>query len=140
MRKIYICSPLRGDYEENQKKAEKYCRLAVLLGDFPIAPHIYLPRFMDDTNPEERGIALRMGLYILDMCDEMWVFMPDGKPSEGMRLEIEKAEQHKMRVIFLDEALVLRLIHDKQLETLKSIIKGKREKCSRTRGGRNNEP
>lgn len=134
MTKVYICSPLRGDYEANQKKAENYCRLAVLVGLFPIAPHIYLPRFMDDTNPEERETALRMGLDILEMCNEMWVFMPDSKePSEGMKREIEKANQDKMRVIYFDEAFVLRLIHTKQLKTLKSIIKRKRESCARAR-------
>ena len=126
MIKVYICSPLRGDYKANQKKAEKYCRLAVLCGCFPIAPHIYLPRFMDDTNPEEREIALKMGLDILDSCDQLWVFMPDGGPSEGMAREIEKANQDKKCVVYFDEVFILTLLKNKRLKTLKRIIK---EKC-----------
>lgn len=36
MNKVFICSPLRGDIEENQRKAREYARTAILEGYVPI--------------------------------------------------------------------------------------------------------
>ena len=98
MRLIYICSPLRGDIEENIRKAEKYCRLAVekYPDVLPIAPHIYCTRFLDDRIPEEREAGLRMGQQFLDKCCELWCF---GIPSEGMKGEIGYAEERGIPVL-----------------------------------------
>lgn len=38
MKKVYICSPYRGDTETNVENARKYCRAAVELSCLPIAP------------------------------------------------------------------------------------------------------
>ena len=32
---VFICSPLRGDYIENQKRAKGYCREAIMAGYMP---------------------------------------------------------------------------------------------------------
>jgi len=47
--RVYICSPYRGDTENNTQNALRYCRFAVERGYFPLAPHCYLPLFMDDN-------------------------------------------------------------------------------------------
>ena len=52
MNKVYICSPLRGDYDANIAAARTYCREAVEAGHLPVAPHIYLTQFLDDNKPE----------------------------------------------------------------------------------------
>lgn len=61
MKKVYICSPCRGDYENNIQRAKEFSRAAVERGCIPITPHIYLTQFMDDTIPAERELALGMG-------------------------------------------------------------------------------
>lgn len=60
--KIYICSPFRGDTEVNTQNAISYCRFAVKQGYFPIAPHIWLTRFLDDADRNERDLAYPLAL------------------------------------------------------------------------------
>lgn len=62
MKKVYICSPCRGDYENNIQRAKEYSRAAVEKGVIPVTPHIYLTQFMDDNVPEERELALKIEL------------------------------------------------------------------------------
>ncbi len=92
--RVYICSPFRGDVAANTAKALRYCRFALKRGKFPIAPHIWLPRFMHDSNPAERELALSFGLRLLRGCRELWVF--GDKISEGMRREIETAKRRRI--------------------------------------------
>lgn len=96
---IYICSPCRGDMEKNITKAQNYCREAVeLFPDVvPIAPHVYCTQFMDDTNPKERALGMELGISLLSMCSEIWVYGIDN-PSEGMKAEIEYAKDHGILV------------------------------------------
>lgn len=111
MKKVYICSPLRGNYEQNIKNTAEFCRAAVKCGYMPIAPHLYFPQFLNDTNAEEREIGINYGLQLLTDCDEMWVFLPDsGKPSDGMRQEIEKAEEVNKSYMSFDISEALELI------------------------------
>ena len=51
MKKIYICSPLSGDYEKNIENAKRYSRYVVLKGLIPVTPHIYFTQFLDDKKP-----------------------------------------------------------------------------------------
>ena len=102
--KVYICSPFRGDTEKNTANILRYCRFAVEQGYFPIAPHAYLPRFMDDDNPSERELALSFGIRLLGGCKELWIF--GGEITEGMKREIIAAEKCGIKVIkFFNENL-----------------------------------
>lgn len=96
---IYICSPLRGDYERNMENAETYCRLVMkyIPNALPIAPHIYFTRFLHDTDEEERRLGMAAGIELLDKCDELWAF-DINQPSEGMRAEIEHAKERGIPV------------------------------------------
>lgn len=38
MKKVYICSPCRGDYENNIQRAKEYSRAAVEKGVIPVTP------------------------------------------------------------------------------------------------------
>lgn len=89
---VFVCSPLRGDFETNRKVAELLCRIVALKGHLPFAPHIYFTRFLDEFTGVERTMGIESGLQILELCDEMWVFSFDGVISEGMRIEIEHAK------------------------------------------------
>ena len=58
MKKVYICSPCRGDYENNIQRAKEYSRAAVEKGVIPVTPHIYLTQFMDGARLH-RAVGLR---------------------------------------------------------------------------------
>ena len=90
---VYICSPLRGDYDKNIDNATSYSRAAFIRGYIPITPHIYFTRFLNDENSKERSMAMNAGLQLLLMCSEVWVFGLD-HPSEGMQAEIAFAIRH----------------------------------------------
>lgn len=98
-RLVYICSPCRGEMEKNIIKAQGYCREAAELWPdvLPIAPHVYCTQFLNDENPDERAVGMDMGLSLLSICDELWVYGIDN-PSEGMKHEIAYAEEHGIPV------------------------------------------
>ena len=82
MKKVYICSPCRGDYENNIQRAKEFSRAAVERGCIPVTPHIYLTQFMDDTVPAERELGLSIGRELVLMCDELWAFGLDCPTAE----------------------------------------------------------
>lgn len=89
MKKIFICSPYRGNIENNISKAKQYCKKAIEEGYIPIAPHLYFPLFLDDKKENERCIGIDLGIELLKECFEIWVF---GNPTEGMKKEIQYAK------------------------------------------------
>lgn len=116
-RKIFICSPFRASTSKEQKQnldlAKEVCRAIIINGNFPIAPHLYFPSFLQDDFETERNIGIEYGLYLLEQCDEMLVIVPgtkeDGNPykrlTEGMKIEVNHAVERGMRPKFvsLDE-------------------------------------
>ncbi len=88
MKRIFVCSPYSGNIEYHTDKARQYCAAIVKMGHLPIAPHLYFPQFMDEHSPDEREHGIRMGIELLDDCDELWIF---GKVSPGMLQEITHA-------------------------------------------------
>ena len=99
--KIYVCSPYKGEIAKNTANARKYCRFVVKRGGLPIAVHLLFPQFMDDENPTERKRALEMGLELIKICDELWVF--GSFFSAGMETEIDIAKELKIKVRFFDD-------------------------------------
>lgn len=101
---IYICSPLRGDYTRNQQRAKQHCREVLQAGYIPIAPHIYFTEFLNDENPAERQQGMAAGLELLQMCQELWAYIPPGGlPSEGMQQEINYAMEKGIEIKFITE-------------------------------------
>lgn len=93
---VYICSPFSGSISANMSKARSYCRFAVESGFIPIAPHLLFPQFMNDSDPQERNIAMFMDIVLLTKCSELWVF--GDRISKGMSIEIAKAKQNQMSI------------------------------------------
>lgn len=88
---IYVCSPLRGDVKNNIKRANEYSKFVYQQGYIPVAPHVTFTQFLNDDIPEERKDGMDMGLELLRVCDEVWVF---GEIlTEGMAREAELAER-----------------------------------------------
>ena len=100
---VYICSPLSRSYEKNIVKANLYSRFAYEQGCLPIAPHVIFPQFLDDENKAERRAGMDMGLQLLDMCSELWVF--GTRISEGMKAEIEKAKKKGISIRYFSESM-----------------------------------
>ena len=102
MKLIYICSPFRSNNKAvqyaNVRLAQNYCRDAYKKNCIPVAPHLYLPQFLDDDTPAERDLALRIGLRLIDYCSEVWVH--GDRISDGMRGEIEYATATGKPVIY----------------------------------------
>ncbi len=97
---VYVASPYAGDIEGNTQKAIRYCRCVVDRGAIPLAPHIFLPRFMSEETEREKAMAMNM--VFLCKCEQLWVF--GNKITEGMAEEIAKAENRKMPIrYFTDE-------------------------------------
>lgn len=93
LKKVFVCSPYRGDVKNNVKKAIDYCKYVVKQGYLPIAPHLYFPRFLNDNNETERKLGIAMGCELMQDCDEVWVF--GDTITEGMYCEIMNAKQLK---------------------------------------------
>ena len=87
---IYICSPCRGDYENNIENAITYCAAAFSLGFIPIAPHIYFTAFLNDVG-FERDFGIEAGHLFMRQCDRAVCAVIDGRISEGMRSDIDYA-------------------------------------------------
>lgn len=95
-RLVYICSPVRGNVKENIKQAKKYCKMALDMGYIPIAPHVMFEGMFDDEIPSERAMALKIGLFLVRICKEIWIFKD---PTEGMIEEIKLAKKLKKPAI-----------------------------------------
>lgn len=85
MKKVYICSPLGGDVEENLRKVRRYTQYALLCGTAPVVPHFYA-LCLDDNNPKEREIGMTAGRSLLWFCDELWIF--GDEITDGMSMEL----------------------------------------------------
>lgn len=91
---VYICSPLSAPTEQgirmNMEKAAYYAGLVSgVTGCRAIAPHSFLPEYLDDSIPEEREAALAFGLSILKLSKA--VIVCGNRISSGMRGEIRLA-------------------------------------------------
>lgn len=100
---VYICSPYAGDVEVNTVQAREYCRFAVMKNAIPFAPHLLLPQYMEDNDPEQRELAMFMNMVFLGKCNELWVF--GERRSEGMQQEIAKAQKRHMTIRYFTEEM-----------------------------------
>lgn len=98
---VYVCSPYAGDVDKNVENACKYSRCVYERGCIPITPHLLYPQFLDDTNVDERADGLNIGIELLNLCSEIWVF---GEViSAGMTAEIAMAEYKNMPIKYIKE-------------------------------------
>ena len=88
---IYIASPYAGEIEKNVAFAKSACRFAINQGYIPVAPHLLYPQMLNDSDPAEREIGLRLGHGVLEHCGELWCC--GNRISHGMEQEISAAEK-----------------------------------------------
>ena len=88
MRRVFVCSPYRGDIARNTDIAQAICREIALAGDAPFAPHLLYPDFLDDDDEVERATGITASITWLAAADLVLVV---GEPTEGMQREIAAA-------------------------------------------------
>lgn len=94
---IYVATPLSDITPEgvaqNTAFAEQVCRMVSMCGGAPYAPHLLLPRFLNDKVMAERAMGIAAGLRVLSHCDEVWAILPPWRDalSTGMKAEVEMA-------------------------------------------------
>lgn len=98
---IYIASPYAGDVEANVAFAKLACRFAISQGHTPIAVHLLYPQMLEDGDPAERALGLRLGHRVLGACDELWAC--GDRVSSGMKREIEEAKSLGVPVRWVPE-------------------------------------
>lgn len=101
---VYICSPLSAPTEEgirqNMEKATYYAGLVSgVFGCRAIAPHGFLPEYLDDNIPEEREAGLAFGLSMLRLSKA--IIVCGSRISSGMRGEIRVAGELNIPVYAL---------------------------------------
>lgn len=97
---VYVASRVRGSLQQNLANAKKYCRYCVLQGVIPIVPHLMYVGALNDEDPTERKLGMDLGITILQagFIDELWAFTDSEGLSEGMKKEIEIAEEMNIPV------------------------------------------
>lgn len=127
MTAVFVCSPFRPSSKEpavakdqlasNINRAVMACKLLIRLGHLPLVPHLYFPRFLDDTIASEREDGIQMGLLWLKQADEVWVF--GSEITEGMSREIAEAKALNKPVRMMPEPckLVMELLAAMQERT-----------------------
>lgn len=105
LHRLYICSPLSSaslaEVEANMQMARHYMeQVGTSLGCRSYAPHAFLPYLLDDSDPDERKIALQFGIMLLELCDGLVVC---GKRiTSGMLAEIEHAKDMGIPILLLE--------------------------------------
>lgn len=112
MKKVYICSPLGGNVEENLRKVRRYTKYALLCGTAPVVPHFYA-ECLDDNDPKDREIGLAAGMSLLWLCDEVWVF--GDTVTDGMRAELKFCKNLNIRIRYITEKEIQNVLGGKTL-------------------------
>lgn len=106
-KKVYICSPLGGNVEENLKRVREYTRYALLCGTAPVVPHFYA-LCLDDGILKERRLGMEAGLSLLWFCDELWIF--GDEVTEGMAAEIQLCKNLNVKTRRIRECEIRKVI------------------------------
>ena len=97
---VYICSPYSGNVENNVELAQALCAHALSRHKIPLAPHLLFPQFMDDTDANDRELAMFFNRILLSTCEAIWGYT--ARVSAGIRTEIEWAHHLKLPITYLD--------------------------------------
>lgn len=112
MKKVFVCSPYRGDKEKNIKNTLFVARIISGCGNMPIVPHLYFPQFLEEDDPVDRIRGIKFGIELMKNCDLIWLI--GSEITKGMKYELQVAKEMQIPVKLYDEKL--RLIDPKTLD------------------------
>ncbi|MGI6011183.1 MAG: hypothetical protein ACOX8H_06750 [Ruminococcus sp.] len=88
-------------------------------------PHLMYPQFLKDSDPDERILGIRLGVELMNVCDEVWIF--GNKISNGMAFELEHASKLGIPVrLYADDGTRIypetMLIDDRITDTFRQAV------------------
>ena len=105
MKLVYIAHALSGDWEGGVRAAKGYAYVAAQAGYLPVAPYVLMDGILDDTDPDERALGMKLDIDQLRACDEIWLC--GERVSAGMQAEEDVAVDLGLvsrRFVCLDDA------------------------------------
>ena len=112
MKRAYICSPLRGNIEQNIKNAISYSKYVYeRCGMIPLVPHLYA-LVLDDNDPAQRELGRSLGLDQLLTARDVWVF--GNILTQGMQAELKTALQFKRAIHYVKDDECEEILRDMQ--------------------------
>ena len=92
MKKVFICSPYRGDVERNVALAKAHARFAAHCGYCPVAPHLMYPQFLKDSDPDERILGITLVRLYSDDGSRIYpeTMMIDDRITDAFRQAVYK--------------------------------------------------
>lgn len=105
MERVYVCSQYaaRGDKATNLELAKMFCMAVIEEGKIPICPHLFYGGVLNDDVKSQRAAGLRIGLELLEECDELRIFSP---LSMGMKAEVLKADELGIPIVCADMSVL----------------------------------
>lgn len=97
MKRVFICSPYRGDRDRNDAYLAACMADSLVRGEAPFAPHAIYPRYLDDADPAQREAGISAGLAWLEYA-QMVAIYDDLGVSDGMDREELEALAHMIEV------------------------------------------
>jgi hypothetical protein len=104
MKLVYIAHALRGDWEGGIHAAKEYAFAAACAGYLPVVPYVLLNGILDDSDPKDRVLGMRLDTDQLLACSEIWLC--GNTVSPGMRAEADIAYKHGLfprRLLSVDD-------------------------------------
>lgn len=98
---VMLESPYAGNVPLNVAYARLCMRDSILRGEAPFASHLLYTqeRILDDSNPEERVLGMKIGMEIATRCDYTVVY-DDLGISRGMQYGIDSAIKAGRNVVY----------------------------------------
>lgn len=97
MKRVFICSPYRGDVAKNIGYAKAATHDCIDRGEAPFTPHLLYPQVLNDQLESDRKLGMEFGMTFLLRCNLVAVYEDNGI-SEGMRREIKHAMDYGVAV------------------------------------------
>jgi hypothetical protein len=99
MKRVYIAHALSGDWRGGVLAAKAYAFAAAKAGHLPVVPYVLMDGILDDTDPEERALGMKLDIDQLRACDEIWLC--GERLSPGMLAELDVAMECALTVLRL---------------------------------------
>ncbi len=106
-------------FDSLREQIAGYIQMVCEQGFLPVAPHLLFLQFLNEGIEEKRRLGIAMGMELLTLCDEGWVF---GEATEGMAAEIASATEQGKEIIFRRNVILRAGMRDIRMEAEKACL------------------